>query len=131
MSLPRVVHLVVPVANLGGVEAVAGTLDVELVVACDGSEEAARSIEAPEIASDYRKVVSRDDIDAIVIATPNKFHKEIALAAFDAGKHVLCEKPLALNATEAREMYDLEGLWADAPRVDWHDVLGIDKNRGL
>jgi len=32
---------------------------------------------------------------------------------------------------EARDMYDLEGLWADAQTVDWHDVLGIDKNRGL
>jgi len=32
---------------------------------------------------------------------------------------------------EARELYDLEGLWADAPSVDWHEVLGIDKDRGL
>ena len=38
---------------------------------------------------------------------------------------------LHLFQPEAREMYDLEGLWADAPRIDWHDVLGIDKNRGL
>ena len=38
---------------------------------------------------------------------------------------------LHLFQPEARELYDLEGLWADAPRIDWHDVLGIDKNRGL
>ena len=38
---------------------------------------------------------------------------------------------LHLFQPEARELYDLEGLWADAPRIDWHEVLGIDKNRGL
>jgi len=38
---------------------------------------------------------------------------------------------LHMFQAEARELYDLEGLWADAPSVDWHEVLGIDKNRGL
>jgi predicted dehydrogenase len=80
--------------------------DVELALACSRSQESAQSIGAPEITQDYRDVMARDDIDAVVIATPNNLHREIALAAFEAGKHVLCEKPLALNAEEAREMLD-------------------------
>lgn len=80
--------------------------DAELALACSRSKESAESIGAPETTQDYREVMSRDDIDAVVIATPNNLHREIALAAFAAGKHVLCEKPLALNAAEAREMRD-------------------------
>ena len=47
---------------------------------------------------------SRDDIDAIDITAPSNFHKEIAIAAAEHGKHVFCEKPLAFNASDAREI---------------------------
>ena len=80
--------------------------DVELALACSRSKASAESLGAPETTQDYREVMARGDIDAVVIATPNNLHREIALAAFAAGKHVLCEKPLALNAAEAREMRD-------------------------
>ncbi len=53
---------------------------------------------------DYHKVVKRDDVDCVVVATPNKFHAPITIAALDAGKHVICEKPLARNVEEARAM---------------------------
>ncbi len=56
------------------------------------------------VSTDYREIVRRDDVDAVILATPNHTHKEIALAAIAAGKHVLCEKPLALNAADARAM---------------------------
>jgi predicted dehydrogenase len=46
------------------------------------------------------------EVDAVVIATPNFTHKEIALAAASAGKHMMCEKPLGLNADEVRRMYE-------------------------
>lgn len=59
-----------------------------------------------EIETDWRKVVTRDDIDLISIATPNFLHKEIAIEAAKNGKHVLCEKPLANNLADAREMLD-------------------------
>ncbi|MEP7107953.1 MAG: Gfo/Idh/MocA family oxidoreductase [Ferruginibacter sp.] len=54
--------------------------------------------------TDWRKVVKRDDIDLISIATPNYLHREIAIEAAKNGKHILCEKPLANNLDEAREM---------------------------
>ena len=55
-------------------------------------------------ATDWREVIQRDDIDLVDICTPGDTHAEIALAALAAGKHVLCEKPLANSVAEAREM---------------------------
>ncbi len=57
-----------------------------------------------EWAVDWEEVVRRDDIDIVDIATPNHLHRPIAELALRHGKHVLCEKPLALNAAEARQM---------------------------
>ena len=54
--------------------------------------------------SRYQEIVTRDDVNAVIIATPNFAHAPIALAAIAAGKHVLCEKPLALNQAEAKQM---------------------------
>lgn len=54
--------------------------------------------------TDWRKLIAREDIDQIDICTPNVTHKEIVLAAAAAGKSIVCEKPLAMNAAEAREM---------------------------
>lgn len=52
----------------------------------------------------YEEVIDSDDVDAVYIATPNALHRKWAIDALRSGKHVLCEKPLAANATEAREM---------------------------
>ncbi|WP_436971057.1 Gfo/Idh/MocA family protein [Micromonospora coxensis] len=54
--------------------------------------------------TDWRELIARDDIDVVDICTPGDSHAEIALAALAAGKHVLCEKPLANTVAEAREM---------------------------
>ncbi len=54
--------------------------------------------------TDWKALIARDDIDAVDICTPNNFHKEIAIAAAEAGKMILCEKPLALNVEEGEEM---------------------------
>ena len=54
--------------------------------------------------TDWRTLVERDDIDLVDICTPGDTHREIALAALEAGKHVLCEKPLANTVGEAEEM---------------------------
>jgi predicted dehydrogenase len=55
--------------------------------------------------TDYRELCKRDDVDAVVIATPNWTHCEMAVAFAQAGKHIMCEKPLGLNAGEVRRMY--------------------------
>ncbi len=56
--------------------------------------------------TDWRKLIDRRDIDLIDIASPNDTHAEIAIAAAQAGKIVMCEKPLARNATEGKTMVD-------------------------
>jgi len=57
-----------------------------------------------ETATDWRDAIARDDIDVIDIVTPGGSHAEIAIAALEAGKHVLCEKPLANTVDEAEAM---------------------------
>ena len=56
--------------------------------------------------TDWRELVKRDDIDLIDINAPSDAHKEIALAAAEAGKHIFCEKPLALTLEDSREMLE-------------------------
>ena len=60
-----------------------------------------------EVHEDWREVVARDDLDAIAVATPPIAHLEMTRAALEAGKHVLCEKPFAVDLGQAREMRDL------------------------
>jgi predicted dehydrogenase len=59
-----------------------------------------------EASTDWREVIARDDIDLVDVCTSGETHAEIAIAALAAGKHVLCEKPLANTVEEAREMAD-------------------------
>lgn len=68
--------------------------------------ESARTLGWQEVETDWRKLIARDDIDAVDITAPSNFHKEIAIAAAKNGKHVFCEKPLALNLKDAREMLE-------------------------
>jgi predicted dehydrogenase len=83
-------------------------LDPQLTVVCgrnaSAAAEAARRLGWSESATDWREVVARDDIDLIDICTPGDTHAEIAIAALEAGKHVLCEKPLANTVAEAEQM---------------------------
>ena len=58
------------------------------------------------VATDYHDIIRREDVHAVIIATPNFTHAPIALFAAAQGKHVLCEKPLALNYAEAKTMAD-------------------------
>jgi predicted dehydrogenase len=68
------------------------------------TEAAARKFGWAEWSTDWRELVDRDDIDVVDICTPGDSHREIALAALAAGKHVLCEKPLANTVAEAEKM---------------------------
>jgi predicted dehydrogenase len=68
--------------------------------------EAADRLGWAEAETDWRRLIERDDIDLIDICTPGDTHAEIAIAALDAGKHVLCEKPLANTVAEAESMVE-------------------------
>lgn len=70
----------------------------------EGVKEAADKFGWEGYETDWRKLVARDDIDLIDVNAPSDAHKEITLAAVAAGKHVFCEKPLALNLADGREM---------------------------
>lgn len=70
----------------------------------DATEAAAGQLGWEEVETDWRKVVERQDIDVIDISTPGYLHHEQALAAADAGKHIICEKPLANTLADAKEM---------------------------
>ncbi|MET0860796.1 MAG: Gfo/Idh/MocA family oxidoreductase [Microbacterium sp.] len=80
--------------------------EMTVVVGRDAAktEASARKWGWRESATDWREVIARDDIDVVDIVTPGDTHAEIALAALAAGKHVLCEKPLANTVAEAEEM---------------------------
>ena len=69
-----------------------------------GAEAAARQFGWEEVETDWRRVVERKDIDVIDIVTPGNVHCEQAVAAAAAGKHIICEKPLANTLPEARQM---------------------------
>ncbi len=81
---------------------------VEQVVICgrspDETEQAREAFGWQEASTDWEAVVARDDIDIVDISTPGHLHAEMALAAAAAGKHVVCEKPLANTLDEARSM---------------------------
>src|SRR5262245_34896904 len=57
------------------------------------------------VTTDFEAICADPNIAAVIVATPNFTHKPIALAAANHGKHVMCEKPLGLNAAEVRAMY--------------------------
>ena len=56
--------------------------------------------------ADWREIVEDPDIHVVDIATPNNLHAEVAIAAAKAGKHIICEKPLARTSEESKAMYD-------------------------
>jgi predicted dehydrogenase len=74
--------------------------------------------------ADWKALVSRPDIDLIDIASPNNTHAEIAIAAAEAGKIVLCEKPLGINAPQARQMVDAVER-AGVPNMVWYNYRRV------
>ena len=72
----------------------------------DKVEKAAADAGIPGVHTDALELIRRDDIDAVAIITPPAAHHPLSLAALRGGKHVLCEKPFALDAGQAREMRD-------------------------
>jgi predicted dehydrogenase len=67
---------------------------------------AAKESGIPHFTDKWHETVKRDDVDLVCITTPPKLHHEMTLFALESGKHVLCEKPMAMNVAKAREMLD-------------------------
>ena len=76
------------------------------------------------IESDWRALVARDDIDAVDICTPNNLHKEIAIACAEAGKMILCEKPLSMDTAEGEEMCAAVEA-AGVPNIVWYNYRRV------
>jgi predicted dehydrogenase len=73
----------------------------------DRAEHAAREFDIPTATTDARELFARDDIDLIDVCTPSHTHFELAWSALEAGKHVLCEKPVAYDFRDTRRAHDL------------------------
>lgn len=85
---------------------------VELVAFCDIEEEAAKSaankfgVSNAEVYTDYKELLKDSSIDIVHVCTPNNSHAELSIAAMEAGKHVMCEKPMAKTTEEAQAMIE-------------------------
>ena len=85
---------------------------VELVAFCDiiveRAEQAAKTygVEGAKVYADYHDLLEDKSIDVVHVCTPNRSHCEISVAALEAGKHVMCEKPMAKTVADARKMLD-------------------------
>lgn len=104
--------LSVTIVGAGGIGRVRAKsiLDSQLGrVTCIADVDSGRAAQLAELfgsrfTTDWLDAVSRPEVDAVVISTPTKFHAEIAIAAMQAGKHVLCEKPLGRTVKECQRM---------------------------
>ena len=100
------------IANGKHLPSMARLEDVEVVAFCDliieRAQASAKKYGAPEalVCLDYQDVLARPDIDVVHVCTPNNSHAEITIAALQAGKHVMCEKPMAKTAAEAKAMLE-------------------------
>ena len=95
-------------AHIGGYQAIPD--QCEIVAAADVSQDALTAVQRdfgiPQVFRDYHDLLSLDAVDAVSVCASNPIHHPATLAALAAGKHVFCEKPLALNAADAREMVE-------------------------
>jgi predicted dehydrogenase len=99
-----------------------------LKAACGRNEENVKAFAEKwgyeSVETDWRKLLERDDIDAIDICTQNNFHCEIAIAAAKAGKMILCEKPLAMNVAEGEQMVAAVEE-AGVPNIVWYNYRRV------
>src|SRR5688500_14450351 len=72
----------------------------------DKARQAADAAGVADIHTDAMELIHRDDIDAVAVTTPPRAHHPLSIAALKAGKHVLCEKPFAIDAGQAAQMRD-------------------------
>lgn len=82
--------------------------NAKMVAVVDTVEEtakkAAKELEVSAFYLDYKKALNDKSVDAVIVASPTKYHRDIVVDAAKAGKHILCEKPMAMNVEECKEM---------------------------
>ncbi|HUK65772.1 MAG TPA: Gfo/Idh/MocA family oxidoreductase [Anaeromyxobacteraceae bacterium] len=97
-----------PWVETGHLPGLASRADVELAALCGRTRDRlaalAEKLRVPATYTDWREMIARGGLEVLVIATPNRLHAPIALAALEEGLHVICEKPLAMSLSEARSM---------------------------
>ena len=107
--------------------------DVAIVAAADPMEgraaEFARDYGIPHAYTDYRDLLARDDVDVVSVGTPPFAHAEATIAALEAGKHVFCEKPMAMNAAEAQAMADAAERAGRVLAIDFQTRFSRDAQR--
>lgn len=100
--------------------------ETEIVAVCDayraGAQKVADEHGIPDVYEDYSELIARDDIDVVNVCTPNLYHSEVSVAALQAGKHVFCEKPDAINPAEAVKM-------AEAAKASGKVLMVMRNNR--
>ena len=100
------------IANGKHMPSLAKVADCEMVAFCDIVEERAQKAaekfgaKDARVFTDYRELLKLEEIDVVHVCTPNRSHSPITVAALEAGKHVMCEKPMAINSEEAQKMLD-------------------------
>ena len=100
------------IANGKHMPALSKIREVRMTAFCDIIEERAQRARekygTPDslVTTDYRKVLEDPSIDVVHVLTPNRWHSDITVDALEAGKHVMCEKPMAINSIEAKRMLD-------------------------
>ncbi len=95
----------------------------QVVALCDTNADQLRQVASQqhidETYSDYTDLIASENVDWVAIATPSDLHFPIAMAAIRAGKHIFCEKPLALNPAQARELVDAANAKGIVHAVDY------------
>lgn len=100
------------IANSKHMPALKKVENCEMVAFCDivveRAENAAKAYGTPDakVYSDYKELLKDESIEVVHVCTPNRSHSFITVAALEAGKHVMCEKPMAINSAEAKKMLD-------------------------
>ena len=100
------------IANGKHMKSLSRVADCEMVAFCDiipeRAEEAAKAYGTPDAKTytDYKELLKDTTIDVVHVCTPNRSHSFITVDALEAGKHVMCEKPMAINSAEAKKMID-------------------------
>jgi len=102
------------IANGKHMPAISKIKNVEMVAFCDiipeRAEKAAKEYGTPDakVYTDYKELLKDESINNVRVLTPNKWHCQMSVDAMRAGKHVMCEKPMAINYEEAKKMLEVQ-----------------------